>query len=1011
MPTPTPRTLTLTAHSWWLAPLLLAACGGGGDGGTSPVEPPPPAVTGIALSTATIELRGVGAEAAVDATLQPAGVSGTVTWQVEQPSVATIAASGTRATVRAVAGGTTRLVARVGSREASATITVTPIARAIALPGDTVRLVVGATQVLTPAITADDGADTARGWSSGTPSVAGVSAAGVVSALTPGVSLVTVTLTAFPALSASRPVRVSLPTVAVTVAPSSATVLTGGTHQLTATVAADSGVSRDVTWSTSAGAVATVSTTGVVTAVTPGTATVTATSVANPSASGSATITVASPTVRTITLAPVTTSVFLGGERPLQATIDADPGADTTVLWTSSAPAIVGISATGVATGLAIGTATITARSQLVPSVQATAQVTVLDPPGATQFSTRFLGAGQSLGGWGGLAVHSFGAAGALLGVGIQGGGGGSFLNALLLRTVAGTQDITPACCSRAGLPTVLAGMSPSQALVAFSGDLVFGGGGPAVLRVQGAATTPLPWPPAGQSSFTRADQLYTPDGATVIARVSDGTVFRLDGALWTNLGSIGSTGVSTDEGTFLAPLDFAYVRCEGASATPVFRRWQGGTDVTEQPPVPGMCSANLDTRIAGVRHDSMVAVNPSGMHLWNGTTWRTVTAGLPASDTLVTVTMCGTERFAGTRGGAVYRLTGSTLSRIGEPSVTGAVADFGGRVTRVHCAPDLTLRASAGSSLLTRWTGTSWVEENFAPDVRGVSLASDGTGAAVGDGVVYRWNGTSWSLLRRFTDRGLRLASVIARPGGELLATGPGAGTNGPAVVLRYTGSWSEITLPGYQAFTRMVPLGATSALLIAEKTFSAIELYRLDGTTLAPVAYTLGGTPTVLAGHPGGTALLMTNFGVVSQYDGATWSPAGTLPFSPGTNWPLAMLSPTEAMAGSCTGSAGNPSRIYRRVAATSWAETPISGTPTITCIRSIFGTSPSDSYALVLFADGSGGVLRWNGSSWSLLATPDVGLARAGAAIPGLTMLTGFRAFNAEGRPPAALRVRRQ
>jgi uncharacterized protein YjdB len=158
------------------------------------------------------------------------------------------------------------------------------------------------------------------------------------------------------------------PVASVTVAPASATVSVGSTQQLTATTRDAGGnvlTGRAVTWSSSNTSVATVSASGLVTAQAGGTATITATSEGK---SGTASITVnGSSAVATVGVAPATATVAVGGTRQYTATLrDAQGNVLTgrTVTWSSSNTAVATVSASGLVTAQAGGTATITATSE-----------------------------------------------------------------------------------------------------------------------------------------------------------------------------------------------------------------------------------------------------------------------------------------------------------------------------------------------------------------------------------------------------------------------------------------------------------------------------------------------------------------------------------------------------------------------------------------------------------------------------------------------------------------------
>ncbi len=171
----------------------------------------------------------------------------------------------------------------------------------------------------------------------------------------------------------------------VTLSPTSANLIVGGSATtLTATLrdAANAVLTgRTIAWSSSNSSIATVSPTGIVTPVSAGTATISATSEGR---SGSATITVANPApapVATVSITPSTATLAVGGgSTTLTATLR---DASNTVLsgrsvsWGSSNSAVATVSASGVVTPIAAGSATITASSE---GRSASASVTVTSP-------------------------------------------------------------------------------------------------------------------------------------------------------------------------------------------------------------------------------------------------------------------------------------------------------------------------------------------------------------------------------------------------------------------------------------------------------------------------------------------------------------------------------------------------------------------------------------------------------------------------------------------------------
>ena len=166
-------------------------------------------------------------------------------------------------------------------------------------------------------------------------------------------------------------------TVTVSPAPADLTAL-GATVQLTAEVRdQNAGVmaGATVTWSSGDTSVATVDASGLVTAVGNGTATITA---STGSASGSAVVTV-TQSVATVEVSPAVETIALGSTLQLTAEgFDESGHAVESVQfsWESSDVAIATVDASGLVTGVTVGTVTITASAG---SGQGTAEITVMD--------------------------------------------------------------------------------------------------------------------------------------------------------------------------------------------------------------------------------------------------------------------------------------------------------------------------------------------------------------------------------------------------------------------------------------------------------------------------------------------------------------------------------------------------------------------------------------------------------------------------------------------------------
>lgn len=159
-------------------------------------------------------------------------------------------------------------------------------------------------------------------------------------------------------------------------------LVVGDRVQLVVSVGTVDGALAVVGWSSSNTAVATVTNGGLVQAIALGTTTVTATSLIDTTKSGSITITVGlRPAVNSVFITPSSATIAISATEQLTATVAAVGGASTAVAWTTSDQAIATVSPTGLVTGVAEGTANITARSAFDGTRSSTVPVTVVRPP------------------------------------------------------------------------------------------------------------------------------------------------------------------------------------------------------------------------------------------------------------------------------------------------------------------------------------------------------------------------------------------------------------------------------------------------------------------------------------------------------------------------------------------------------------------------------------------------------------------------------------------------------
>ena len=172
----------------------------------------------------------------------------------------------------------------------------------------------------------------------------------------------------------------------------------GDTSQLTVNYSEGTNV-KNVTFESSNTNVAGVSNIGLVTGVSEGTATITATAEAANSTTVTATITITvSPIeVTSVSLDAASSSVKVGKTITLIATVYPSNATNKTVKWLSSSTAIATVTSSGVVSGVAAGSATITAYSDAnnngacdTNEKKATCTVTVIASSGEEEFSITY---------------------------------------------------------------------------------------------------------------------------------------------------------------------------------------------------------------------------------------------------------------------------------------------------------------------------------------------------------------------------------------------------------------------------------------------------------------------------------------------------------------------------------------------------------------------------------------------------------------------------------------------
>ena len=320
-------------------------------------------------------------------------ISSSVTWASSAPAVATVTAAGVVSAV--TTGASTISAARAGVTGSTALTITSKTLQSIAVTPTAFSIAAGATQQLVATGTYSDGSTQVItnnvAWTTDNALVATVGAAnGLVTGAAAGQGVaITATSGAVKGTSSVLVTPVGVTLTGLTVAASSQFI--GPTFRPFPQVCAQfsNGIGScpyfNVTWTSSNPAVAIVSDSEGVKALTAGVTTLTARS-GNISASN--TLTVLAPVLNGITVLPATPTIGAGTQLQMTAMGTYSDGSTQNITtlaglsWASSAPGAVSINAAGMASGVAAGSALLTASAAgRAGSTTATVPATAPPPP------------------------------------------------------------------------------------------------------------------------------------------------------------------------------------------------------------------------------------------------------------------------------------------------------------------------------------------------------------------------------------------------------------------------------------------------------------------------------------------------------------------------------------------------------------------------------------------------------------------------------------------------------
>ena len=300
------------------------------------------------------------------ATLSPSKAADrSVIWLSSNPEVAAASASGK---VTAMKAGTAVITAMASNgMYRTCVVTVSPLAvSSVKLNKRSASLSLGGSVQLSAKVSPANADDAAVIWSSSNPAAVTVDENGLATAVGGGKA----TITARTANGKKSTCTISVKGISIKLNKRSASLSLGGSVQLKATISQTSEAYSKIVWTSSNPNAVTVDENGFVTAVGGGSATITAQSYTGNKATCKVTVKGIS-----IKLNRRSATLLHGSTGQLQATISQTSEAYSKVTWASSNPAVVAVDENGLITGVAVGSATITAQSYT--GSKATCKVTV----------------------------------------------------------------------------------------------------------------------------------------------------------------------------------------------------------------------------------------------------------------------------------------------------------------------------------------------------------------------------------------------------------------------------------------------------------------------------------------------------------------------------------------------------------------------------------------------------------------------------------------------------------
>ena len=307
------------------------------------------------LNSTTIDR---GQTITLETTVLPADATDkTVTWISSNSNIATVDNTGK---VTGVQEGSVVITARVGTKEATCTVTVIVTVTSVSLDCESKTLEIGQSFTLKASVLPEDATDKSITWGSSSSTVASVDQNGLVTAVGGGSATITASAGG---KEATCSVSVTVPVTGISLDRSSAIMEKGKYLKINADVIPKDATDKTVSWSSSDSGIASVDQTGYIHALELGVVNITA-SIGAYSATCEVTVLAEIINVQTIDVSPKNLALVEGQSYQLSANIYPPDATDQSIIWSSMDSSIATVDQDGVVTAHKKGRVTIRAIAQ-----------------------------------------------------------------------------------------------------------------------------------------------------------------------------------------------------------------------------------------------------------------------------------------------------------------------------------------------------------------------------------------------------------------------------------------------------------------------------------------------------------------------------------------------------------------------------------------------------------------------------------------------------------------------